>query len=70
MVPSHSSNDIVLLLRPLNGSIILLDFGTLMTEPPGGLKPNQVVDVVAVLEQGELHTLVTRTEMLLMKVAK
>ena len=36
----------------------MLDFGTPMAEPPGGLKANQVVDVVAVLDKGELHTLI------------
>ena len=55
VLPSHNSDSLVLLLRPADGLPVLLDFGTELSEPPGGLKPNQVVKVVGTFQNGELQ---------------
>ena len=52
MAPTHNSDVVNLLLRTASGNPLLLDFGQPLTAPPGGLKPNQAVDVVATVDPG------------------
>jgi hypothetical protein len=41
------------ILRQQNGLQLRLDFGTNLKSPPGGLKPNQMVHVVGILNAGD-----------------
>ena len=56
MAPTHNSDVVNLLLRTASGNPLLLDFGQPLTAPPGGLKPNQAVDVVATVDPGTFGT--------------